>query len=80
MRELIVTGDPVLLSVLRFHLEDAGLQYDVFGTYTNSLFPGDLNFATSRVMVSDDDFYQAHLILNSLGSFNDEQENDAQDD
>ena len=66
MKELIATGDPVLLSALSAHLSAEGISFDIFGAYMGSLFPGDLNIASTRVVVADEDFESAEDVLNRL--------------
>ncbi len=66
MKELLATNDIVLLSALRHYLEEEGVEFDVFGTHVGSLFPGDLGIASSRIMVSEDDFNRAKRVLDQL--------------
>ncbi|SCA56879.1 conserved hypothetical protein [Candidatus Terasakiella magnetica] len=66
MKELVASGDPVLLSALKYHLEGEGIEYDLFDGFVGSLFPGDFSVASSRIMVSDEDYDRAKRLLKSL--------------
>jgi len=66
MKELLATGDIVLLSALKHHLSVEEVAFDVFDAYVGSLFPGDMNVASSRVMVTEEDYNRAKRILTQL--------------
>jgi len=66
MKELVATGDLVLLSALKYHLDSEGIEYDTFDGYVGSLFPGEMSVASSRIMVVDEDFERAMRVLTSL--------------
>ncbi|NVK20661.1 MAG: DUF2007 domain-containing protein [Methylocystaceae bacterium] len=66
MKELLATGDLVLVSALRHHLDLEDVDFDVFDGFVGSLFPGDLSIASHRFMVSDEDFHRAKRILQQL--------------
>lgn len=66
MKELLSTSDPVLLSMVRHYLEEAGIVHHVFDAFVGSLFPGDMQFAANRVMVDEDDFSRAKWLLKDL--------------
>jgi len=66
MKELLATGDLVLVSALRHHLSVEEVEFDVFDGFVGSLFPGDLSIASHRIMVSDDDYNRAKRILTQL--------------
>ena len=66
MKQLVATGDMVLISALKHYLAEQGIAFDVFDGYTGALFPGDLNIASTRVMVDDDDYDRAQKVLDDL--------------
>lgn len=66
MKELLATGDLVLVSALRHHLGEEEIDFDVFDGFVGSLFPGDLSIASHRVMVRDEDFGRAQNVLTRL--------------
>lgn len=66
MRELLASGDPVLISALRHHLEADNIAFDVFDGFVSSLFPGEMNIASARIMVADEDYAKAKRLLESL--------------
>lgn len=66
MKELVATGDLVLLSALKHHLDLEGIAFDTFDGYVGSLFPGELSVASSRIMVEDSDFHRAKRLLIQL--------------
>lgn len=66
MKELVATGDLVLVSALRHHLSEEQVDFDVFDGFVGSLFPGDMSIASHRVMVSDEDYHRAKRVLDNL--------------
>lgn len=66
MKELLATGDLVLVSALRHHLGEEDIDFDVFDGFVGSLFPGDLSIASHRVMVRDEDYGRAQTVLTRL--------------
>lgn len=66
MKELLATGDLVLVSALRHHLGEEEIDFDVFDGFVGSLFPGDLSIASHRVMVRDEDYHRAQDVLTRL--------------
>ncbi|GGF76597.1 MULTISPECIES: DUF2007 domain-containing protein [Terasakiella] len=66
MKELVATGDLVLLSALKYHLDSEGIEFDTFDGYVGSLFPGEMSVASSRIMVIDEHYDRAKRLLKSL--------------
>ncbi|MBI1262631.1 MAG: DUF2007 domain-containing protein [Rhizobiales bacterium] len=65
MIELIRTNDPVLLSFLEHLLGEAGIGFVVLDLYTSSV-EGSLGMLPRRMMVAEDGFDAARLILDDL--------------
>ncbi len=66
MKELLATGDLVLVSALRHHFSVEELAFDVFDGFVGSLFPGDISIASHRIMVSDEHYSRAKRVLEQL--------------
>ncbi|MDV7339191.1 DUF2007 domain-containing protein [Terasakiella sp. A23] len=66
MKELLATGDLVLVSALRHHLSVEEVEFDVFDGFVGSLFPGDMSIASHRIMVSDEHYNRAKRVLEAL--------------
>lgn len=62
MIELTRTNDPILLSWLTFHLEQAGIDCIVFDTHT-SILEGSIGAIPRRVMVLEEQKPDAERIL-----------------
>jgi len=62
MIELTRTNDPVLLSWLTFHLEEAGVDCVVFDTHT-SILEGSIGAIPRRVMILEEQRADAQRIL-----------------
>lgn len=62
MIELTRTNDPVLLSWLTFHLEEAGIDCVVFDMHT-SVLEGSIGAIPRRVMVLEDQREEAQRVL-----------------
>lgn len=67
MIELTRTNDPVLLSWLTFHLEDAGIDCMVFDTHT-SILEGSIGAIPRRVMVLEEQKADAQRVLDRAPS------------
>jgi len=66
MKELIASGDMVLMSLLRHCLNEEGIEFDVFDGFVGSLFPGDMAVASARVMVRSEDYERAKRLLDEI--------------
>ena len=66
MRELMRTNDPVVLSLARTVLEDAGVLAIVADTHM-SVLEGSIGMFPRRVMVVDEQFRAAREILEEAG-------------
>jgi hypothetical protein len=66
MRELMRTNDPVVLSLARTLLEDAGVMAIVADTHM-SVLEGSIGVFPRRVMVVDDELQAARDILEEAG-------------
>ncbi len=66
MRELMRTNDPVVLSLTRTLLEDAGVMAIVADTHM-SVLEGSIGIFPRRVMVVDEQFRAAREILEEAG-------------
>lgn len=66
MKELIASEDPVFLSMIKYGLDEEGIGYHVFDSFMGGLFPGIIGLATHRVMVAEEDFYRASLVLSGV--------------
>lgn len=66
MKELVASGDLVLMSLLRHCLTQENIDFDVFDGFVSSLFPGDLGIPSARVMVRSEDFNRAKRLLAEL--------------
>ena len=66
MKELVRTNNPVLLSWLQALLRDGGVESFVFDSHT-SILEGSANAIPRRLMVADDDYALAHLLLTDAG-------------
>ncbi len=62
MRAVLTTNDAVLLDFARVLLADAGIEAAVFDSHM-SIMDGSLGVLPRRLMVPDDDFDQATLVL-----------------
>lgn len=62
MKELLRTNDVVLLSFAKSMLEDHGIEPIVLDSYT-SVVEGSLGVLPRRLMVIDDDEFQARNLL-----------------
>lgn len=66
MKELLRTNDIVKLSWLEALLADAGIETLVLDLHT-SIVEGSLGILPRRLMVSDDDYLRARLVLREAG-------------
>lgn len=66
MKQLVATGDMVLISALKHYLAENNIAFAVFDGYVSALFPGDMSITTTRVMVDEDDYDRAQLLLDEL--------------
>jgi hypothetical protein len=66
MKELLRTNDIVKLSWLEALLADAGIETLVLDLHT-SIIEGSLGILPRRLMVSDDDYLRARLVLREAG-------------
>jgi hypothetical protein len=66
MKELLRTNDIVKLSWLEALLADAGIETLVLDLHT-SIIEGSLGILPRRLMVSDDDYVRARLVLREAG-------------
>lgn len=66
MRELLRTNDPVLISFIETLLREAGIEALVFDA-NMSVLEGSLGVLPRRVMVADDGYRQARLLLDECG-------------
>ena len=71
MRELIRTNDAALLSFLQAVLADAGLEAIVLDAHT-SVIEGSAGAIPRRVMVADDEFFQAERLLRDIQKIRDD--------
>lgn len=62
MFELVRTNDPVLISWLRAHLGDAGIEVLVLDEHM-SIMDGSIQAIPRRIMVPDEDKREAQAIL-----------------
>lgn len=62
MFELVRTNDPVLISWLQAHLCDAGIAVLVLDEHA-SIMDGSIQAIPRRIMVPDEDQYEAQAIL-----------------
>ncbi len=66
MKELLRTNDIVKLSWLEALLADAGIETLVLDLHT-SIVEGSIGILPRRLMVSDDDYVRARLVLREAG-------------
>lgn len=66
MKELVASGDMVLMSLLRHCLNEEGIDFDVFDGFVGSLFPGDMAVASARLMVRSEDYTRAKRLLDEI--------------
>jgi len=66
MKQLVASGDIVLISALKHYLNESNIAFEVFDGYVGALFPGDMGIASSRIMVDEDDFDRAEQVLKEL--------------
>ncbi|MEO3430986.1 DUF2007 domain-containing protein [Pelagibius sp. CAU 1746] len=66
MKELLRTNDIVKLSWLEALLADAGIETLVLDLHT-SIIEGSIGILPRRLMVSDDDYLRARLVLRDAG-------------
>lgn len=66
LRELLRSNDPVQLSFYIALLEDQGIPAIVLDSHT-SILEGSASAILQRLMVADDDHYQARRILRDAG-------------
>jgi tRNA1(Val) A37 N6-methylase TrmN6 len=66
MKELVASGDLVLMSLLRHCLNEEDIDFDVFDGFVGSLFPGDITVASARIMVRNEDFERAKCLLDEI--------------
>jgi hypothetical protein len=64
MKELLRSGDVVALSWLSAFLSDSGIDCEVFDTHT-STFLGSPLAVQRRLMVADEDYPRARLLLDT---------------
>lgn len=66
MRELLRTTDPVRLSFLTALLRDAAIEPLMLDTYVSAV-EGSIGVFPKRLMVSEDDYDRAVLLLDETG-------------
>lgn len=66
MKELLRTNDMVKLSWLEALLADSGIATHVLDQHT-SIAEGSIGILPRRLMVSDDDYLRARLVLRGAG-------------
>ena len=66
MKELLRTNDVVKLSWLEALLADAGIESLVLDQHT-SIVEGSIGILPRRLVVSDDDYLRARLVLREAG-------------
>ena len=62
MRAILKTNDPILLNFAEALLTDAGIESVVFDSHM-SIMDGSMGFMPRRLMVADEDFARAALVL-----------------
>jgi len=66
MRELVRTNDPVLISAIGAVLDGAGIHHLVVDR-NMSLMEGSLGILQSRILVGNEDFEEAQVIMTEAG-------------
>ena len=62
VRAILKTNDPILLNFAEALLADAGIETVVFDSHM-SIMDGSMGFMPRRLMVADEDFARAVLVL-----------------
>lgn len=62
VRAILKTNDPILLNFAEALLADAGIETVVFDSHM-SIMDGSMGFMPRRLMVADEDFARAALVL-----------------
>jgi hypothetical protein len=62
VRAILKTNDPILLNFAEALLTDAGIESVVFDSHM-SIMDGSMGFMPRRLMVADEDFARAALVL-----------------
>jgi len=62
LRAILKTNDPILLNFAEALLTDAGIESVVFDSHM-SIMDGSMGFMPRRLMVADEDFARAALVL-----------------
>ena len=65
MKELLRSNDPIELSLLRSLIDDAEIGY-MSTDYHSSMIEGSIGAIQQRILVLDEDFYEASRLLSTI--------------